>query len=229
MIKKILKIVGLIMLALLLIVGLYFLTERILSRMPAETLPTAGKGNIVVYVMSNGVHTDIVLPVRNAQVDWTTYFPYSNNRLADNNFTYVGIGWGDKGFYLNTPEWKDLKASTAFLAATGLGETAIHVSYYKQVQESSLCFKYLINSEQYQALIDYVLNSLDKNPEGQPIVIATEAQYSNSDAFYEAQGAYSMFHSCNTWTNTGLKKANMPAGIWASFDKGILSHYQKLK
>jgi hypothetical protein len=36
-----------------------------------------------------------------------------------------------------------------------------------------------------------------------------------------------MFYSCNTWTNEALKKANMPAGIWATLDKGILSHYKK--
>lgn len=229
MIKKILKIIGLIVLGLILILGVYYLTERILSRMSAEQIVPAGDKNIVVYVLSNGVHTDIVFPVRNAQMDWSSIFPYANNLKADSNYTYVGIGWGDKGFYLQTPEWKDLKASTAFIAATGMGETAIHVTYHQKLEEGELCFKYLINSSQYQAWIDYVVSALDKTADGKAILIPTDQQYGNSDAFYEARGAYSMFHSCNTWTNTGLKRANMPAGVWASFDKGILSHYEKLK
>jgi len=86
---------------------------------------------------------------------------------------------------------------------------------------------YMIDSVQYQTLIDFVKSSLEYSVENQPIVIRTNAQYGDSDAFYEAKGAYSMFYSCNTWTNEALKKANMPAGIWATLDKGILSHYKK--
>jgi uncharacterized protein (TIGR02117 family) len=177
--------------------------------------------------MSNGVHTDLVFPVKNNLMDWTDLFPLSNNKAKDITYSYMGIGWGDKGFYLNTPEWKDLKASTAFVAATGIGETALHITYHKSVVENELCYMYMIDTVQYQTLIDFVKSSLEYDAENKPIVINTSAQYGDSDAFYEAKGSYSMFYSCNTWTNEALKKANMPAGIWATLDKGILSHYKK--
>jgi len=205
---------------------LYWLAERILSRISAKAEPSNLPKSITVYIMSNGVHTDIVLPVKNESKDWSALFPFHNTISQDTAFTFVGIGWGDKGFYLNTPEWKDLKASTAIVAATGLGETALHVSYYKRVQEDALCYKWMIDTLQYQALVQYVEESLDRDSLGNAIYIDTDAQYTDADAFYEAKGAYNMFYSCNTWTNNALKRANMPAGIWATLDKGILSHYK---
>ncbi|XQC04883.1 DUF2459 domain-containing protein [Arcobacter cryaerophilus gv. pseudocryaerophilus] len=48
-----------------------------------------------------------------------------------------------------------------------------------------------------------------------------------NDAFYEAIGSYSIFHTCNTWTNNLLKKASLPASFWLAFDDGILYQYNK--
>lgn len=225
--KKVFKVLVYIFVALIIVSFIYWLSERVLSRMSAHRETSALPKEITVYIMSNGVHTDLVFPVKNNQIDWADLFPLSNNKGKDTTYSYLGIGWGDKGFYLNTPEWKDLKVSTALVAATGIGETALHVTYHKAVVESELCYKYMVDTAQYQALIDFVKSSLEYDAQDMPIVINTNAQYSDSDAFYEAKGSYSMFYSCNTWTNEALKKANMPAGVWATLDKGILSHYKK--
>jgi len=93
--------------------------------------------------------------------------------------------------------------------------------------ENDLCHKVTIDRSQYKALRDYILAALDTGSDGKPILIQTNAQYGQDDAFYEAKGAYNLFFSCNTWTNKALKKANMPSGIWTVFDKGVLRHYEK--
>ncbi|WP_343536923.1 TIGR02117 family protein [Sphingobacterium thalpophilum] len=224
--KRLLKVLGYIILGIIGFCVLYLVAEYSLSRLVAARIDAAADRSVQVYVKSNGVHTDVVVPVLSAEMDWSTLFPYANTQGKKTDYHYVGIGWGDKGFYLETPEWKDLKASTAFTAAFGLGESAIHVTYYRAIQENDLCFGYKISPQQYRALIQYIHESLDLH-EGHPILVETNAQYDDADAFYEAKGAYSMFYSCNTWTNNALKKAGMPAGIWATLDKGILSHYRK--
>jgi len=206
---------------------LYFSADAILSRISANSPKVLTTDNTYnVYVLSNGVHTDLVFPVKTDIIDWFTVFPPSNNLSQDSTYQYIAIGWGDKGFYLNTPEWKDLTIKTALVAALGLGETALHVTYYKHMQEDSYCYKVAIDSLQFVKLKNYVLNSYVKNSVDKPILIQTTAQYGNSDSFYEANGAYSMFHSCNTWANTGLKTAGMPAALWTVFDTGILRHYR---
>ena len=177
-------------------------------------------------MLSNDVHTDIVLPIRNELQDWTEVFPIENSKSKDMNQQFVSIGWGDKGFYLNTQEWKDLTLKTALVAGLGIGETALHVTYYKNMVEDDLCYKVQIDSNQYKILKTYVLDSLDLGKDGKPILIETDAQYGPDDAFYEAKGAYSLFYSCNTWTNAALKESGMPSGLWTVFDKGILRHYR---
>lgn len=207
----------------------YFTADAVLSRIGSKVHSSDNSKKYDVYVMSNGVHTDIVFPVKTDIIDWMTIFPPTNNLRQDSIYKYVAIGWGDKGFYLNTPEWKDLTAKTAIVAALGLGETALHVTYYKTIVEDSLTYKVAIDSMQFIKLKNYVLASCSQDENGNAIVIQTQAQYGNSDAFYEARGAYSMFHSCNTWANNCLKSANMPAAVWTVFDKGILRHYKHIK
>ncbi|WP_286652474.1 TIGR02117 family protein [Sphingobacterium hotanense] len=216
-----------ILLGLIVFAGLYFGADAILSRIPSTksqsiSLPL----EIEAYVLSNGVHTDIVLPIKNDLQDWTSVFPIENTKGKNPNQRYVSIGWGDKGFYLNTPEWKDLTLKTALIAGIGIGETALHITYYNQMVENDLCHKVTIDRSQYKALRDYILAALDTDSDGKPIPIQTNAQYGQDDAFYEAKGAYNLFFSCNTWTNKALKQANMPSGIWTVFDKGVLRHYR---
>jgi 3-dehydroquinate synthetase len=59
----------------------------------------------------------------------------------------------------------------------------------------------------------------------QPQFIKTEAVYGEFDAFYEANGNYHLFHTCNTWANNGLKAAHQKAAIWTPFESGIFYHY----
>lgn len=227
MMKKVMMALLYVFIGLIVFAVLYFATDSVLSRISANKPDKERKPkNITVYVLSNDVHTDIVLPIRNELQDWTEVFPIENNKGKDLNQQYVSIGWGDKGFYLNTPEWKDLTLKTALVAGLGIGETALHVTYYKQMVENDLCYKVQIDSNQYNVLKNYILNSLDMDKDGKPILIETNAQYGPDDAFYEAKGAYSLFYSCNTWSNAALKKANMPSGVWTVFDKGILRHYR---
>ena len=106
--KKILKVFGYIILGLLSFCVLYIVAEYSLSRISAPTKNIDEEKTIQVFVQSNGIHTDIVLPVVNEEMDWSQLFPYGNTVGKHSGYRYVGIGWGDKGFYLDTPEWLSL-------------------------------------------------------------------------------------------------------------------------
>jgi uncharacterized protein (TIGR02117 family) len=136
------------------------------------------------------------------------------------------MGWGDKGFYLETPEWSDLKASVAFKAATGLSTTAIHATYYKKMKIGADCKSIIISEEQYQRLINYITESFQKDASENFLPIETNANYSETDAFYEANGSYSLFHTCNTWANNGLKASGQKCCLWTPMDSPIFSKYK---
>jgi len=161
-------------------------------------------------------------------MDWNKYVRYEDTDLKDSTYPYVGIGWGDKGFYLQTPNWSDLKFSVALRAMTGLSSAAIHATFYKSISEDSVTVPLHITNQDYQYLIRYMLNSFDLNATGQSIHIpSTHDGYGNMDAFYEATGSYSQIHTCNTWANNGLKAAHQKAALWTLLKDGIFRHYQK--
>ena len=180
---------------------------------------------MIIYIKTNGMHTDIVVPVRNAVVDWSQKIPFHNNISQDTVYSYLGIGWGDKAFFLDMPTWDDLTFSLAFNAAFWLNSTAMHTTYYKELIEDETCRSIPISFEQYGRLVAYITHRFETDPEGQFINIPTHAQYGESDAFYQAKGRYNLFFSCNTWSNRALASCGQKHCLWALTDKSIFRMY----
>ena len=150
---------------------------------------------------------------------------HQQTKSKDSLVNYLAFGWGDKGFYLNTPEWSDLKASTALNAAFGLSSSAMHTTFYKIMKEGEACKKIKISAEEYQKMVTYISDSFHRDTYKNVQWISGNS-YGNRDAFYEANGSYNLFYTCNTWANNALKIANQKASLWTVTDTGILCHYQ---
>lgn len=219
---SILKILGVIVG----IIVLYGLMAYLLPFIEISEKDDGEKKEIPIYIYTNGVHTDIVMPVKNDMQDWSTKIPFANTKSKQTDYNYVGIGWGDKGFYLDTPTWADLKFSTAFKAAFWLSESAMHCTYYKTMKEGDDCKMIMISRSQYKDLTKFVDDKFDKDQNGNFILIPTDAVYSYNDAFYDAQGNYSFLYTCNTWSNDALKAAGQKAAFWTPTDSGIFQHYK---
>jgi uncharacterized protein (TIGR02117 family) len=222
---KILKFILKFFLAIIGLLLVYGISSFVLSIIPVNKNQSDYAKEYTIYIKSNGVHTDLVLPIKTDLKDWSEKIKYENIKSKDSTHHYLAFGWGDKGFYLDTPEWSDLKFSTAFNAAFNLGTSAMHTTFYKQIQENENCVKIEISKEQYQKLIAFIEASFQYDTNGNPFFIDATT-YGKNDSFYEAQRTYNLFYTCNTWANQALKKSNMKAAIWTPADKGIFYHYQ---
>jgi uncharacterized protein (TIGR02117 family) len=180
---------------------------------------------VEVYLRSNGVHTDIVLPIKNELKDWTLQLDSKLSKAGKSNFNYVSVGWGDKGFYLDTPTWGDLTFKTAFNALFYLSSSAMHITFFDSLTEGGHCKKVYISKENYSHIIAFVESSFQSNETNQYIRIPN-VSYGDDDIFYEAKGRYSLFYTCNSWTNNCLKSGNMKACLWTVLDKGFFYHYK---
>ena len=207
------------------IILLYLLAAFILSR-----ISISGEENspdeLDIYILTNGIHSDIVVPVITGQKNWLTEINHLDKNIDASQFKYLAIGWGDKGFYLNTPTWNQLKASTALKAILGLSGTAVHATYYKEMIESDTCKKISISKDQYARLIKYIDKSFEKSSTGNIMSIETDVRHGDTDGFYEATGRYSLFYTCNTWTNQALKACGQKACLWTAFQEGIFLKYE---
>lgn len=223
--KKIFKVLLKGILGIIAFITLYLFSAYCLSRITIDKEANT-KEEVTIYILTNGVHTDLVVPVTNEIYDWSQQVKFENTLAEKKTYNYLAMGWGDKGFYLKTPEWKDLKASVAFKAAFALSTTAIHATYYETMKVGEDCREISISKEQYQRLVDYITDSFQKDKDGNFMHIVTNAVYGMNDAFYEATGSYSMLHTCNSWANSGLKASGQKCCLWTAFDTGIFKKYE---
>lgn len=223
--KKTLRLLGKMILALLIFVFSYAFLVFVVPYVPVNSGQVATANEVTVYIKTNGVHTDIVVPIKTEMKDWSDTIKFSHIKSQDSTMQFIGFGWGDKGFYLNTPEWSDLKFSTAFVAAFGLGSSAMHATFYKQINENERCVKIKISAQEYQKLILFIENNFRLDDNAKPIWIDATT-YGQNDSFYEAKGAYTLFYTCNTWANNALKAMDQKAALWTATDRGIFQHYR---
>ncbi|WP_431107512.1 TIGR02117 family protein [Variovorax paradoxus] len=221
--------VALALLVLPLLAAVYVGTACALMFWPANAKPRGGATTnapeVRAWVLSNGVHTDLVFPVRSATVDWLQLFPLAHFKAVPPDAEFIAIGWGDREFYLNTPTWGDLTASRAFGALLGGNRALLHVTYLRRSRLQHNAFELPLSQAQYAQLAAYVRAAL---PAGRATPIAG-AHYGNDDAFYEAEGGYHLFETCNTWTGRGLRQAGVTASRWTPFDFNVTWHLQRVR
>lgn len=174
----------------------------------------------MIYVRSNGMHTDICFPITSDFYDWWSFFDEKD--FPDAAFKWVAVGWGDKDFYIETESWDDLKLSTLASSLFLPTESALHVEMLTyEPAESDNCVRVMLTPTGYIELGAYVAGSF-QFVEWQPAII-DGASYNGNDRFYLAKRSYHLFQTCNSWTNQGLKYAGAKTVQWAIFPSSILT------
>jgi uncharacterized protein (TIGR02117 family) len=155
-------------------------------------------------------------------------FPYENNKVYDTTFHWIGIGMGDKRFFLTTPSFNDLTLSTAFRGAFGLSGAAIHAYYHYEIPIDRPTIKLKITENQYRRLCRYIKRTIRfKNSKPVLLESTVEGTTFDYDRYYDAKGAYSVLNTCNSWVNEGLKSAGQRGCYWTAFAGGIFYQYGK--
>ena len=179
---------------------------------PRLELP-AGKG-ITIYACDNGVHTDLVLPTSAAGIDWRQLL-----HPAPIGLSHVSIGWGSRDFYISTPTWADVRPTTA-LKALLWDETVLHVEYRSQPGSGETCGVWVVGSEDYRRIATFVRSSLRGRLVEGPTLVATG--YGPRDAFFAAEGKYTLLDTCNQWTGQALRAGGAPVAAWTPFSFLVL-------
>jgi len=204
----------------------YLLVAVVLALVPlnADFQPSAD--GIPVHVRTNGVHAELVLPTRSADVDWSIDHPASDMRALAAPMRWIAFGWGDAAFFASTPTWTDLKPGTAFVALTGLGEGAMHVEYIAN-PGSYAGREARLSPAQYARLVEYVRESFSRTGDGRPIRLGAPG-YIDTDAFYAAKPRYTFWMTSNEWVRRGLTVAGVRTPVWAPFDSALFFQLRSL-
>lgn len=187
------------------------------SLVPVNAAWRPAESGVRIYVVDNGIHTDLVFPVAATGADWWADLVRPEH-FADPGATaatHVAFGWGDRDFYLNTPTWWDVNPLRIGKAATGVGATVMHVERVAEPRPGPDVRSIMLRPEEYARLAAFVRASFGA-------ARAPVRGYGNADAFYEGLGRYSLFNTCNNWTGAALRSAGVRMGAWTPFPWGVM-------
>lgn len=177
-------------------------------------------GEIVLYACDNGVHTDLVLPVNAAGIDWRETFGQQAFTGPVEGLDHIGLGWGGRDFYLNTPTWADVKISTAVQSLLW-DETVMRAEYMPAPHARPSCRPWRVDEAVYRQVAAYVRDSLRLS---QDRPVQAGLGYGPRDAFFVANGSYTIVDTCNQWSARGLRLAGAPVAPWAPFSFLVTWH-----
>ncbi len=212
------------LLALLAFGLLYALAVWILGAIPVNSGYKPATTGIDIMITSNGVHTDFYLPTKTLEKDWSSFAPLQSTPSYLANSRYVLIGWGDRGFFLDTPTWDDLTVGAA-LSAVFLPTTSVMHVYYSSgmATPDEQAVQLRLSSEEYRRFVAHIESGFRLDADGKPVLIRGQA-YSDNDVFYEGVGSYHLFNTCNNWASRALDAAGVTTPVWSPFDGAIFSH-----
>lgn len=176
---------------------------------------------VEIMVGTNGVHTELVLPLVSAEKDWRPHFPASDLPVPRPDATHVAVSWGEREVFLNTPTWWDLSPRTVLRILGVGGEGLLHVAHYVRPAPSEDNRPLVLSRDEYRRLVAAIERSL---PRGKPV---RYDGYGPHDVFYEAPGRYTASNTCNQWTSDVLAAAGVRTGWWTPFAGGVMKWVPK--
>jgi uncharacterized protein (TIGR02117 family) len=185
-------------------------------------------GGVPIFVMSNGFHSDVVVPLHEprTQTDWLQKLgqPAWTNQFA--HYQFMAFGWGSEGFFLDSYGGHFPRLSTTLRAALP-GKSLMHVGFYPAPPTAgSRVIPLLISEAQYQKLVELITHSFQLDSVGH-FSLRNSAGYTSHDFFFRANGHYHLLRTCNDWTNRTLGRAGIRAAWKAPLAASVLYQVQK--
>lgn len=177
---------------------------------------------ITVYLASNGVHADLVLPVEAGGMDWDPLFPARDFQRKPAGVRWIAFGAGERRVYLETPRWRDITPATIWAATTG-GERVMHVEWVGDPAFNARAIR--LTPEQYRRLWAAIRSDFVLTDGGRPIRI-DHPGYWAYDAFYQGRGKASAIDTCNQWVAGRLRLAGVKAPLWSPFAQPLSWRYR---
>lgn len=183
--------------------------------------------SITIYVYGDSFHTNVLVPAVTPEANWQHHLEFEQlGQPPRTDYTYLGFGWGEREIYRNLTRLEDIPLDQAWQALfSGHSPATIHVQGFTQLPQAPiapLLIPLQISHQDYQALTQFLLNSFERDHQGQPIYLNQSRQAQSS--FYAATGHYSAWNTCNSWTAKALAEANIHPPLWDTLALPLFYH-----
>jgi uncharacterized protein (TIGR02117 family) len=221
---KALKILGKTVVGFLVFGWCYVMAVGIGQAIVANAEYPLQNAEITCYVQNSGVHTDIIVPVITKSYNWNTILPPTDFEAGASDAQFIGFGWGDRGFFMETPTWDELEASTALSAMFWPSESVMHAFYEKSAPKlGPMVQEIKLTQEQYSKLVGFIRESFHETSANPTALTVAGDYYAANDRFYLGEGSYFFTYTCNVWTNQALKSCGVRTPAWSPFPEAIMN------
>ena len=172
----------------------------------AASLTPANGPPVEVGLIAGPIHYDFILP---ATLETRRALGFASHGGVPVKAPWVEhflVGWGSAGFYTTAGTYFDVTLPTVWTAATGDG-AVLRIETVGTIREGFSYPKRTLTAAEYTALLAFITKA--KN--GPPII---GAGFTNTDAFFPAEGRFHLLRTCNTWITDALRAAGQRAGAW---------------
>ncbi|MEO1434699.1 MAG: DUF2459 domain-containing protein [Bacteroidota bacterium] len=216
-VKRVLKILKKGLIGFFAFLSIYVLIALLLSYIPVNRSKYVENGPKTLYASTNGVHVDLIVPV----ADMSPKFREQLQPAPEVQF--IGFGWGDRKFYLETPTWGDLTVYNFMNSFFWPSSSLVHVTYHQSAFKN---WEQLSASEDQVLELCAALESGFKTDEANGFTELPGKGYYDNDTFFEGAGSYTLFRTCNVWTNQKMKQAGLPAVLWTPFPWPVMGRFE---
>jgi uncharacterized protein (TIGR02117 family) len=216
--SKAVKWLGRLAAAVLALPVLYLLAALAGSLVPVNRAWKEPAAGTTIYLIDNGIHADLVMPIAAQGLDWGRLFPLRDFPKLTPGPAWIAFGAGEENVYLNTPTWWDVTPRTAWHAIAG-GKRVMHVEYVPGINVEVRQIR--LRAEEYRRLWAAIRSDFVLDARGRPIRI-DHPGYGPNDGFYRANGKASALRTCNSWVADKLRLAGVKTSAWPPFEQGLL-------
>ena len=214
---------GRLVTAFLALPALYLAAALIGSLVPVNRSWKEPEEGITIYIADNGIHADLVMPLKSQGLDWSAVVPPGDMASAGPSDRWIAFGSGEERVYLNTPTWWDITPRTIFSALAG-GRRVMHVEYVPSPNYTAREIR--LRPDEYRRLWAAVRADFALDSSGRPKRL-DHPGYGCCDAFYRARGKENAFKTCNSSVARWLRLAGVETSLWPPFVEGLTWRYRR--
>jgi uncharacterized protein (TIGR02117 family) len=209
--------------ALLMVTGGHFLSLPGFNALPVDH--NACADSVDIYVLDKGIHAAIVVPAEGGGINWSEFMPQDSiSPHARPPYDYLEFGMGDEAFYINTPEWKDLRLRILIPALFWPTSSVVHITGRRSAPAYGNVAGVRIDECSYRNMAMFIKSSFELE-DGNQVFISRG--YHHDDGFFRAQQSYHMFYTCNNWVAEALQYAGRSTPLWPLFPRSIMRHVNR--
>lgn len=197
---------GLLLLAIITALLLALLLGAIL---PRNASWQEGETGITIGIDATLAHTELILPVAAAGYDWRTTLP-PDVFLPGQPPTHLSFSWGERDFFLATPNWADFEVLRGLRALFASDQSLVHIYRLDGLRGRPI----RLTPAEYSRLTAFLQAEIG---EGAPI-----PGYGADDIFLPGTSRYSALNTCNQWTADALAQAGVKVGSWTPFAQSLI-------